>query len=78
MSVHLTECPEGMEARWDLCSITRQSQPTCGPCMPGMCVELTFMFYFALFKMEFVVWGILDRTAQAQTEALHFLVFRVT
>lgn len=46
--------------------------------MPGMCGKLTFMFHFALFKMEFVVWWILDSTAQAQTEGLHFLVFRVT
>lgn len=36
------------------------------------------MFYFVLFKMELVVWWILDSTGQAQTEALHFLVFRVT
>lgn len=67
-----------MGAPWDLCSIIRQSPPTCVLWTPGMCGELTFMFHFALFKMELVVWWLSDSTAQAQTEALHFLVFRVT
>lgn len=36
------------------------------------------MFYFALFKMELVIWRLEDSTAQAQAEAPYFLVFRVT
>ena len=46
--------------------------------MPGMCGELISLFYFALFKMELVVWRLVDSTAQAQAEAPHFLVFGVT